>query len=113
MSYSENSKEQVVLNAVTNNQFSILNDRITSEKAFLMSMVNTEATNRTSADTNLNNLINVEKVNREEAVSSEASLRTAGDALLDAKISTEKSFLMARISDEAASRTSAINSETS
>ena len=66
MSYSGNSKEQVVLNAVTNDQFSILNDRITTEKTFLMSMVNTEATNRNSADTNLNNLINVEKVAREE-----------------------------------------------
>ena len=49
MSYSGNSKEQVVLNAVTNDQVLVLSDRITSEKTFLMNVINT-------GDTNLNNL---------------------------------------------------------
>jgi hypothetical protein len=110
-SYSGNSKEQVVLNAVTNDQFSILNNRITSEKTFLMELVSTEATNRTAGDNAVTALVNAEVVNREEAVSGEASSRVAGDALLDGRISTEKQFLMARIADESASRTSAINSE--
>jgi len=106
-----NSKEQVVLNSGITDQISVVNDRVTTEKAYLVSLVNSEASSRAAADVNLNNLLNAEIVNRQDAVSGEASSRTAADGVLDARISTEKSFLLARIADEATSRTSAINSE--
>jgi hypothetical protein len=54
-------------------------------------MVNTEATNRTSADTNLNNLINVEKVAREEAGKRQAEPREM--LYLMPKYQRKKAFL--------------------
>ena len=46
MSYSGNSKEQVVLNSATNDQFTTLSNRISTEKSFLLSVISTESTNR-------------------------------------------------------------------
>ena len=55
-SYLGNSKEQVVLNSGITDQISVVNDRLTTEKAYLVSLVNNEADARRSGDSILNNL---------------------------------------------------------
>jgi hypothetical protein len=83
----------------TNNSLRISGDatndaRITSEKAFLMNLINTEASNRTASDTTITGLVNTEKANREDAVALEVAARTAADTNLNTRIRDEKTFLI-------------------
>jgi hypothetical protein len=105
MSYSGNSKEQVVLNNATNDQFTTLNNRISDEKSFLINVISTETNSRIAGDNAVIALVNTEVSNRQDAVSGEANLRTAGDALLDSKILDTKAFILNVINSESVART--------